>query len=234
MDAEKFNLSQRMRAIKKWGRIHSKEREYIEKHRGETRHLRAMLLGYLCGDGSVGIRSENKEYRVHGDIRFYPDSYSMVKSFRDAFMRVYGKKPAVRNAGAYYRVTANTLVCARDLLSECEFASLKWNVPEWVVNNDEYSKEWLRAFFDCEAYVGDDRIHLQCVNKAGLLQAKGMLERFGIECREYEYTRKNKNWNINYHLGIFKKESRYNFLKRIGLNHKKKLKKLEQQFADVA
>jgi hypothetical protein len=142
---------------------------------------------------------------------------------------VYGKKPSVRKLKGHYRVRVTSSICAEDLLKDGIFTSLGWKVPDWIMNDMETSKQWLKGFYDAEAYVGNDRICLQCVNLEGLKQVKDMLSKFDVEAREYIYHRKNPQHNINYHLVILKRGSRYNFLRRIGLNHTKKLRKLQSQ-----
>lgn len=112
------------------------------------------------------------------------------------------------------------------------FSSLNWRIPNWVINNPENTREWIRVFFDSGAHVNAREIRVQSVNENGLHQVKLMLERFGIASREYSYKRKNKRWNINYHLVISGQVNRSNFLKRVGFNHIKKLNKISN--ADVA
>jgi len=155
----------------------------------------------------------------------------MAASFIDAFHLVYGKKLGLKELKNYYLVNINSKVIANDLLRDGSLSSMEWRVPAWVICNQENSKEWLRAFFDAEAYVNDKEIRVQSVNKTGLCQVKAMLGTFGILCREYTYKRKNKRWNINYHLAIYGRVNRCNFLKKVGFNHIKKLKMLN---ADVA
>ncbi len=158
----------------------------------------------------------------------------MLDAIRHAIKKVYGKTAHVRDLGKYYQARVNSVVCAKNLLESGSFATYLWSVPEWICECEDYSREWLRAFFDSEACVGNRHITVQSVNGAGLRQVKKMLDKFDIDSTEYVYKRKNPNYGINYHLIICNKKSRYNFLKRIGLNHKKKLKKLVKQFAGVA
>ena len=87
-------------------------------------------------------------------------------------------------------------------------------------------REWLRAFFDCEAYVGKRVIQLQSVNNRGINQIKDLLNEFKIESKIYGYERKHEKWNKNYILCVMKKASRERFLKEIGFTHARKLEKL--------
>ncbi len=229
MDLSEIN---RKKILIRWGRIHAAEQEYITIHAMKNEPLKARLHGYLCGDGSVSCRKERKNGKMHHEIRFYPDHVSMAASYIDAFHLVYGKRLKLKELTNHYLVNVNSQVIVHDLLRDGSFSSMGWRVPIWVARNQENSKEWLRAFFDAEAYVSDKEIRVQSVNKIGLRQVKSMLEAFGITCREYTYKRKNKRWNINYHLAIRGQENRYYFLKKVGFNHIKKLNKLSS--ADVA
>jgi len=215
----------------RWRRIHESEMRYLTMHENQTAHLKARIHAYLCGDGSVSWRRERANGKLHCEIRFYPDDKSMLRSFSDAFRAVYGREPHVKKLKNHYRVAITSMTAAKDLLGDGKFSSTEWAIPDWILQNEQNSLEWLRAFFDAEAYVGRKRICVQCVNRNGLTQVEEMLKRIGIESRRYEYTRKNPNWNINYHLVITGLGNKVAFLKRVGFNHKKKLNKLK---ADVA
>ncbi len=228
MDLSELN---REKVKTRWRRIHESEMRYLAIHESSTAHLKARIHAYLCGDGSVSWRRERGNGKMNCEIRFYPDDSSMLTSFSDAFHAVYGKRPHVKMMKNHYRVAITSIIAAKDLLRDGKYSSTEWAIPEWVLKDERNSREWLRAFFDAEAYVGQKRICVQCVNRDGLTQVEGMLKGIGIESRRYEYTRKNPNWNINYHLVITGLRNKVAFLKRVGFNHKKKLNKLK---ADVA
>jgi len=103
--------------------------------------------------------------------------------------------------------------------------SLEWTIPNFC-NSKQKKREWLRAFFDCEAHVNKQSICVQSVNKQGLEQIKQCLQEFNINALTYKYERKQKNWNTNYLLFIFRKKDRQRFLKVIGFTHHKKLERL--------
>ena len=63
----------------------------------EYKNLKDRLMGFLAGDGTVGIRKENKRKNAtHHDIAFYPDHFSMIGPFIEAFTYLYLKRPLVR------------------------------------------------------------------------------------------------------------------------------------------
>ena len=229
-----MNISEinRKKVLIRWNNIHESEKKFIFNHASKHRHLKARIHGYLCGDGSVSRRKEIANGKVHNEIRFYPDHITMASSFLDAFNQVYGKRLRMKERKNHYLVSVNSKIIVNDLLKDGPFSSMNWHVPDWVMRDQENAKEWLRAFFDSEAYVNAREIRVQSVNRMGLHQVKIMLERFGISSGEYSYKRKNNRWNINYHLVISGQVNRCNFLKRVGFNHIKKLNRLLD--ADVA
>ena len=196
--------------------------------------LKSKLFGFLAGDGSVLIRKEKKsKVTTHHDIAFYPDHDSLIDVFIHAFTYLYMKKPTIKYRGNHYSLRVSSKQVCLDLLKNAKFGTHTWEVPLDFLDSIECKKEWLRAFFDCESYVGKRQIQLQSVNKKGIFQVKNLLEEFGIESKIYKYERKNKNWSTNYILCIGKKDSRKQFLNKVGFNHRSKLGKLEKQFASV-
>ena len=217
----------REKSRKRWNRVHSAEERLIRDNKKGREYLKARIHGYLCGDGSVSMRKEKgRPGAVHADIRFYPDHESLIRPFMEAFCQIYGKKPTIRNRGSYYSLAVTSMTAARDILADGGITSTEWHVPGWVAGNKRNSREWLCAFFDCEAHVCKKDMRVQSVNPKGLRQIAEMLRKYGIRSREYSYRRKNKDWNTNYHLVIAKREDRKTFLSLIGLNHVDKLRKL--------
>ncbi len=218
----------RARIIKKWELEHEKIKKHIliNKHK---RSIKAKIGGFLSGDGSIRARKErNNPLKIHYSIAFYPDHYSMVQSYLEAFEELYGKKPVVKRKNNYYDIRISSKPIYQDLVSDFTFGVLLWLVPFHYLLDKESKIEWLKAFFDCESSIGIRQIQLQSVNKNGLEQVMLLLKEFNIESKLYKYQRKNKNWNTNYILCIMKKESRLTFLKEIGFNHTVKLAKLRK------
>ncbi|MBU0615601.1 MAG: hypothetical protein KJ601_05915 [Nanoarchaeota archaeon] len=222
-------------AINRWNNISKKiNQDILKKEEIEDyKRLKAKLLGFLAGDGGVYIRvDKNKD--IHHSILFCPDDESMLNHFVDAFIRFYNKKPTIRNHGNYFRVRAASKPICLDLLKTAKFGTHEWRVPNDYLTSNILKIEWLRAFFDCEGYVGKKQIQLQSVNKQGLTDICNLLNKFSIHSKIYQYERKNPNWNTNYILCILRKESIRKFYNIIGFNHSEKLRKINQLiFASV-
>ncbi len=112
------------------------------------------------------------------------------------------------------------------MIKIAEFGSLNWQFPNQFKSREE-KIEWIRAIFDCESYVGPKNIQLQSVSEKGINSIKELLEEFGVNSKIYRYKRKKKKQNTNYLLFISRKENIRKYLKLIGFNHPKKLKKLK-------
>jgi len=226
---------QQSKVLARWRKVHAKFALHALTVRKEPPEvLRARICGYLAGDGSISKRFDKVQRKMHHDIVFYPDNESVAKNFICSFEALYGKRPKMLNLGNYFKVRTELKPACVDLLKEGSFRSLEWSIPKFVLKNKELMKEWLRAFFDCESYVGPRIIQVQSVNKEGLIHIQKVLKTFGVESRIYEYKRKNPNWNINYLLSIMKLDSRLKYLKTIGFNHPIKQQKLEGYVANVA
>lgn len=229
------DLAQQRRIFHRWHKVHAAFECHATKVRSEPKDfLKSRLCGYLAGDGVVSRRFDSVQKKTHHDIMFYPDNEKIANIFSDSFEALYGKRLEIKSLGNYFRVRTKLKPACIDLLKEGSFRSLEWRIPKFVLKNNSLVKEWLRAFFDCEAYVGPRIIQVQSVNKEGLTQVKQVLEGFGIESKTYEYKRKNPNWNINYLLSVMRRDSRLKYLKTIGFNHPVKSRKLSQYLAEVA
>ncbi|MFH1181728.1 MAG: LAGLIDADG family homing endonuclease [Candidatus Woesearchaeota archaeon] len=219
-------------ALSRWRNIENRITSGIkakEKYE-EYKLLKAKILGFLAGDGHVSIRKERKS--LHHEIEFYPDRENLAHQFTAAFNALYGQMPAIKIRKNFFAVRIASKAACKDLLTTAKFGVLNWRVPFSYLRSPKQQTEWLRAYYDCEAYVDKTKIVPQPVNKEGLLEVQKLLKRFNVESRIYEYKRKNKNWNTNYLLFIQKKKSRKVFLNKIGFNHPVKLEKLRLSLAD--
>ena len=211
-------------AINRWNNKFQKDIRIIELNIKKFPLLNARLIGYFMGDGSVTVRPE-KNGAIHHTCCFFPDDKYMKNSFLEGIDKIYKLTPHIKEVKNNWKITFGSKAVVTYLLKNYgSFRSLEWKLPNF--KTEEELKEWLRAFFDCEAHVSKKSIQLQSVNKEGILQIKNVLERLDIKSGLCTYERKNKNWNTNYILSITKKSERYKFLKTIGFYHKRKLEKL--------
>lgn len=187
--------------------------------------LMARICGFLAGDGSVKVRKESNG-KIHHSVEFYPDDESLIEPFVEAVEKVYNKKLTIETHRKHFRLRLYSKVVVEDLLKIANFGIYGWEIPEKILKKQEAQMEWLRAYFDSEAYVGKYYIKVQSVNRRGLKSVKKLLKTFEIYPKIYSYQPKKFGWNKVYILVINKKMDRINFLKRIGFNHKKKTDRL--------
>lgn len=218
MDLSDLN---RQKVLIRWNNLHKKQSEKINFNR----LMMARLCGFLAGDGSVKIRTE-KSGKVHHTLEFFPDDISILKSFVEAFEKIYSKIPVVEKHKNYFRLRVYSKVIVNHILNYSDFGLFFWSVPTSLLTDLDSKREWLRAYFDAEGYVGKNHIKVQSVNQLGILGVHRLLLDFGIASKLFEYQPKQKNWNKVYILQILKKEDRIKFSTYIGFNHKKKLNKL--------
>ena len=215
----------RLNVASRWDKIQQKEKEYLMLNGSKYMYLKARLFGFIAGDGNITL--DDKLRNRHNTIKFFHDHHSLLQPFSEALLKVYNKVPHIKKFDKYYYLTADSKVAVQDMVNTAEFGVKKWRVPYKILIDKECKKEWLRAFFDCEAYVGKNHIKVQCINEIGIVQVAALLKEFNIESNKYEYQPKNKNWNKNHILIIGKKDMKKNFLEFIGFNHELKLLKLK-------
>ena len=216
--------------IKRWESYNLEIEDFLKNNKILETHPKklASLCAFIAGDGSIDNRPS------HYEIRFYPDDLKLGKIFKDIFLELYGKELKInKNKKLYgdcYYLRTNSKKAHKHLNSLSNFGSLDWKVPDFILKNNDLIIKWLKAYFDCEAYVNPNGkiIQVQSVNKTGLYQIKDLLDSLSIQSKIYEYERKNKNWNTNYILCIMGKKNIKNFHDIIGFNHTEKSKTLQK------
>lgn len=178
------------------------------------------IHAYLCADGYV-IKNPETQKQKYYYIGLRNTCSILLEDFQKIFEKEFNIKPRmgkdgrciVQNKKIYYHLTKDFSYYSKD-----------WNMPKLDKNN---SKHWLRAYFDCEAWVSlEERksrlIGLDSINQKGLEQIKEVLERFDIHSK----MKKVKNRKI-FRLFIYGKENLIKFQKEIDFLHPRKKEKLK-------
>ncbi len=178
------------------------------------------IHAYLCADGYVIKNPETQKHKYYY-IGLRNTNSILLKDFQKRFEKEFSLKPIItkdgrckiQNKEIYYFLTKNFSYYSKD-----------WKLPDLSKQNLKY---WLRAYFDCEAWVvlefrKNRHIGVDCINFNGLKQVKESLKRFGIISKMKKVT----NRKI-FRLFIYGKENLIKFQKKIGFLHPKKKKKLE-------
>lgn len=229
----KYRTNKRLyeKVVKKWrkSRIENYNKSLTYKPKMVKKKidiLKSRLCGFLIGDGSVFIKTD-KNGKKHHSLNFFPDHISIAELFKNTFAELYGRELKINHLHNHYVIQVTHKQACLDLLSITSFGSTKWKLPVKLFTSDKAKIECLRALFDTDGYVAKRYIQIQSVNKSGIKDVQKLLDEFGIKSKIYVYERKQKNWNANYLLNIFKIEMRKRFFKLIGFNHVIKKNKLE-------
>jgi len=147
----------------------------------------ARIHAHLCGDGSVFIFKKTKKTKDRrkwdGGIGYYNNNQKLLDKFRADFSKLFGVKMKMRK-NVY--VFARSVQRAKDFINKFgSFKSREWRIHPSIKNSSKEIKlEWLKAFFEDEAYDEKryNRLKTKSINFNGLEDAKELLDSLGIFC----------------------------------------------------
>jgi len=179
----------------------------------------AAVHAYLCADGYV-IKNPKMQVHKYYLIGLRNTNETLLLDFQKRFKEFFGLMPIICKDG---RCRIQNKEIYNFLTFKFSYYSHEWEMPKLSKRNLSF---WLRAFFDCEAWVfvkkgQDRRIGLDCVNEQGIISIKKALEKFNI----YSVLSKVKNRNI-YRLYIYGKDNLKLFKENIDFLHPDKKKRL--------
>lgn len=184
----------------------------------------AAIHGYLSGDGCVIQNPKNSKYKYFR-VDFRNTELVLLKHFRDCFFDFFNVEPFISKNNDRCTISRKEYYT---FFNEHfgSFYSYEWSMPEL---SEDLSCVWLRAFFDCEAWVvnipGKNRaIGLDCVNLNGLKQIVDSLKKLGIATSEIKKKRKRNIYSIH----IWGKENLLLYEKKISFLHPNKKKLLSE------
>lgn len=181
----------------------------------------SIIHGYLCADGYVCASPPHQKHRYYS-IGFRNTNYTLLKDFQENFYKAFEVKPRLIKS---QRCRLYSKKIYNKLMENGPYHSNNWKYP--ALSKDK-SRYWLRAFFDCEAWIISNKrktrsICLESINRNQLPLIKKELKKFDINSRIYR--RKNRKTSV---IIIPDKESIINFEKEIGFLHPKKKEKLRK------
>mgnify|MGYP001565342410 CR=1 FL=1 len=186
----------------------------------------ASVHAYLCADGYVIKNPETQKHKYYM-IGFRNTNLTLLKDFQERFEKVFDTKP-------YLIERQRCRIGSKDIYEKLtkkfgSFYSWKWKMPD--LNND-LSKNWLRAYFDCESWITckshqNRMIGVDCVNEEGIRQVGDALKRLGIN----SLLKKRTTRNI-FSLKIYGKDNIVKFRDKINFLHPEKKEKLELAIRD--
>jgi len=186
-----MDLSKRNKkvAIARWNKILNKERSNILTD-PKTLVLKAILCGFLAGDGSIQKRKEKNFY--HYQLDFFPDDIIMLNKYAEIVKQIYNKNPTIKRKNKFFTVRITSRVIIEDLTKYSNFGIQTWTLPKNLFIIKGSKEAWLRAFFSAEAYIGPSSIKIQTVNKKGMKSISSLLKELKIDHKYYEYFPKKK------------------------------------------
>mgnify|MGYP001560021187 FL=1 len=142
----------------------------------------ARIHAHLCGDGSVFIYpTKAKDRNLTGGIEYSNKNQKLLDSFRKDFSKLFKVKMKMRKN---ISVSIRSVTRARDFLDTFgSFSSKEWKIHHSIKNsNSKIKLEWLKAFFEDEAYHEKryNRLKTKSVNFEGLKEAQEMLSSINI------------------------------------------------------
>jgi len=152
----------------------------------------------------------------------------MLKKYCEAINYIYGKKVIIKKRVNFFSVRIGSKTIVSDLIKHAKFGIHTWNLPSKLLITNTLKKKWLKSFMSAEAYVGQNHIKVQTVNKNGMKLVGRLLKDLEIEHNYYEYTPKNPKHSKVSMIFISKKKSRIKYHKKIGFYHLKKTRTLKK------
>ena len=208
---------------RRWEKEHSKVR--INPRLSKEK---IAINAYLCGDGYIAAR-KSKNNIVHHEIQIILDNFQLCEYVVNLFIKEFNIKPRIeKRKDDCLSVRIDSKPMCIHLLSLGKYKSLKWAIPKNL--NKEQIIEWIKCFFDCEAYVNLKKkiIQVKSINHQGLNSIKNNLAILGIESKVYgPYYPKNKKHSSYSMLNITKLDV-LKYKRLINFHHPDKRNKLEK------
>jgi len=220
-DAEFYKNISKIGLKKRWEKEHSTVRLNKTLSKEKT-----AINAYLCGDGWIAIR-EDKNKDMHYEIRIFLDNEALAKRVASLFKKEFNIYPHISYRKGCFNVQIKNKPACLNLYSFGQYGHYKWAIPKDLPS--DYLKEWIKCFFDCEAYVDlkHKYIQVKSVNYSGLESIKGNLVSLGILSKLYgPYTPKNKKHGPYGMLFVRGKENINAYKKLINFHHPDKRDKL--------
>jgi stage V sporulation protein R len=177
----------------------------------------AAFLGYLVGDGHVS--------RVKRNLGLTTGDEEQALSFMKLGQELFKLPARMKKDGGRWRVLFHSQNLADFLVEACDITSgpsaRRKRIPKIVLRSPErVVQDFLRAYFDCDAYAGDHGVILSTSSEVMSQQVQLLLLNFGILSRRRP--QKDGCW----HLAV-KGQSATVFAEKIGFGLERKQRALQ-------
>ncbi len=190
------------------------------------------LLGYLMGDGHIEKRKDH--FIIH---IFAGKDSSLLSEIKNAFESVFGSYTClIDKRTGVCRVSFSKKEPIKNLFEQYKIKKVtagKKFIPEKIfMSNNKCVSAFVRALFDCDAYVSKNRLEIEYVSKSKKLvfQVASLLRtRYGL-CSQIKYTYKkasnSKMIKQMYWRLYISGENAIKYNKHIGFKESRKKKRL--------
>ncbi len=139
----------------------------------------ARLLGYLAGDGYLRRTSSYEINLTNSDDELLWDFSQILHGFGLGTGKVYDKESTAKTVSAF-SVELGEILVSLGMMKD----SFGKTVPQIIMKSpDDIAKEFIKAYFDCEASVGKEGLTVVSASKDLLEGVQMLLLRFGIICQ---------------------------------------------------
>lgn len=143
----------------------------------------ARIHAHLCGDGfSCIYKTKRKDRKFIAVTGYCNNNQKLLDKFREDFSRIFNVKMKMRKNK---EVSISSIRIFNELGNQFgKFGSKEWRIHSLIKNSNRETKlEWLKAFFEDEAYHEKryDRLKIKCINYYGLKGVQEMLDSLNIE-----------------------------------------------------
>jgi hypothetical protein len=215
------------------------------KAQGRLSPDKAWLLGFMAGDGNVGISADGGAH-VSANCGTKPDDEHLAHQVADLLHELYDVPVKVRfqsrdghDRDPYWQPILYRKGVAEDILSYGPIGTYDWRIPHEVLSRkDELGPSWLSGFFDAEGSVCVDtskgsRYASSCsVNEVGLRQAQELFSDLGIPTSWHkEPGGRTENAMPGCYLIVCNRAALERFSALVGFRSRRKARKLARALA---
>ncbi len=192
------------------------------KHPKRITPALARIHAHICGDGCIYSYQARDDYgywakyrkntmRIRYNLSYCNTNNDLLKEFKTDIYEVFGVRGKKIHQNAIIVDSKRIWEFLRNMGAGDSFS---WYIPKEISNGSkEVMKNWIRAFFDDEAYFNDSgRIRVKCVNKQGLKQLTKMVNNF-VPCNLRP--KRGSYWGKTFCISISKKDAP-KFFSKIG------------------
>jgi len=192
-------------------------------------------MGLHVGDGSMNVYSNKGLFQLRGHI--IDDKEHYQTRVNELYEKLYNLKINIREMKSTgvvgFQIWSDAIVDFKHKILGLPLGKKgDIQIPE-VINNKKLFYSFMRGLFDTDGslYLENKRgkpyprIDIKTTSKPLCLQCLNSLNQYGIRATSYEYIRKEPNWNNLYSLIIRGFPALNEWMKYIGSNNSKHIKK---------